>query len=132
MLPRNRTAMSVLALAVLGLALAEPAEPAVEPPPLPTVDQINDYLNQGIAQKKNKPNRIYTARELIAKFGEPKKRQTLGAQTRGWGEGELWTWECADGTVVAHFIVRGYASDKRNSQTMRLQIASVTPTRKSK
>ncbi|MGA2255072.1 MAG: hypothetical protein ABSG53_10455 [Thermoguttaceae bacterium] len=76
----------------------------------------------GSGSAKVKHNRIYTAAELIQKFGSPSTR-TSSATSEQWG------YKCKDGVVHVHFtqVGVGYArsSSTSKSETLRLEVKSV-------
>jgi len=78
--------------------------------------------SSGSSSAKTKRNRIYTAAELIQKFGKPSSR-TSTATT------EKWSFKCKDGVVNIHFTqvgvayARSYSASK--SDTLRLEVNSV-------
>ena len=74
---------------------------------------------------KVKHNRIYTAAEIIQKFGNPSSRSSKATA-------EEWVYKCKDGVVHVHFTQVGYAyarsSSASKSETLRLEIKSVDST----
>jgi hypothetical protein len=100
-----------------------------------SADQIHAALQQGIKTKSastrskskvpHKSNRVWTAGELIAKFGEPASRVSTGGKVAGGsGERERWIWGRDDGTVKAWFFDRGYGNAD-DPKTLRLEIIEV-------
>ena len=71
---------------------------------------------------KVKHNHIYTAAELIQKFGSPSSRTSATTL-------EHWTFKCKDGVVHVHFtqVGVGYTrtSSTSKSETVRLEVKSV-------
>ena len=69
---------------------------------------------------KVKHNRIYTAAEIIQKFGSPSSRTSTATL-------EQWAFKCKDGVVHVHFTQVGYArsSSTSKSETLRLEVKSV-------
>ena len=74
---------------------------------------------------KVKHNRVYTAAELMQKFGNPASRTSSASV-------EQWTYKCKDGVVHVHFtqVGVGYAgsSSASKTETLRLEIKSVDST----
>ncbi len=110
------------------------AIPRLKDPTIRTTDEIKAFFQRGIAhptgKRSRKPpqNRIYTVRELVAKFGKPDER-TIGNTT------ERWSFSCADGTVTVVFLNKGYGGATEGpgvENRLRLQIlaaADMTPLR---
>ena len=74
----------------------------------------------GAGSAKVKHNRIYTAAEIIQKFGNPTSRTSKATS-------EDWAYQCKDGVVVVHFTQVGYARSSSTSkpETLQLEIKSV-------
>ena len=76
---------------------------------------------QGKHSRSSRPkqNRIYTVAELVAKFGQPDKRDR--------GSTEAWTYICSDGFVRVIFRNKGYggSSGPNAEEKLRLQISQV-------
>ena len=72
---------------------------------------------------KVKHNRIYTATEIIQKFGNPSSRTSTTTT-------EHWVYKCKDGVVHVHFTQIGYvaSSSTSKSEKLRLEIKSVDST----
>jgi len=70
-----------------------------------------------------KHNRIYTAAEIIQKFGEPSSRSSTATA-------ENWAFKCKDGVVHVHFTQVGFSrsSSATRSETLKLEIKSVDST----
>jgi hypothetical protein len=75
----------------------------------------------GAGSAKVKHNHIYTADDLLRRFGEPVSRTTNKDMT------ESWTFKCKDGTVHVRFNVAGYAggASESGSKKLRLKVTSV-------
>ena len=69
---------------------------------------------------KVKHNRVYSASDIIQKFGNPTSRSSTATT-------EVWAYKCKDGTVRLHFtqVGVGYARNAAKSETLRLEIKSV-------
>ena len=114
-----------------------------ESKPLPTVDDVRAYFDRGIVKhnppraaqatikspsktdaKPIKPNRLYISKDIVAKFGEPIKRQTTGTDR------EEWDFECSDGTCKVFFTPRGYnggaapAADRQRLEIQEIKVSS--------
>jgi hypothetical protein len=74
--------------------------------------------SSGATSAKVKHNRIYTAAELIAKFGNPSSRNSKATA-------EEWVYQCKDGVVHVHFTQVGYVRSASKSETLKLEIKSV-------
>ena len=78
--------------------------------------------SSGSGSAKVKHNRIYTAAELIQKFGEPSSRTSSATS-------EQWVYKCKDGVVHVHFtqVGVGYtgSTSASKSETLKLEIKSV-------
>jgi hypothetical protein len=76
--------------------------------------------DSGNAPAKVKRNRVYTAAEIIQKFGNPSSRTSATTL-------EHWVYKCKDGVVHVHFAEVGYAgsSSASASKKLRLEIKSV-------
>jgi hypothetical protein len=78
--------------------------------------------SSGLGSAKVKHNRIYTAAELIQKFGKPSSRTSSATS-------EQWAYKCKDGVVHVHFTEVGVAyarsSSTSKSDTLRLEVKSV-------
>jgi len=78
--------------------------------------------SSGSGSAKVKHNRIYTAAELIQKFGKPSSRTSSATS-------EQWAYKCKDGVVHVHFTEVGVAyarsSSPSKSDTLRLEVKSV-------
>ena len=78
--------------------------------------------SSGSGSAKVKHNRIYTAAELIQKFGNPSSRTSSATS-------EQWVYKCKDGVVHVHFTEVGVAyarsSSTSKSETLRLEVKSV-------
>ncbi|MGA2616191.1 MAG: hypothetical protein ABSF26_01200 [Thermoguttaceae bacterium] len=74
----------------------------------------------GYGSAKVKHNRIYTAAEIVQKFGDPASRKSETTL-------EHWVYKCKDGVVHVHFTEVGYAggSSASKSETVRLEVKSV-------
>ena len=70
-----------------------------------------------------KHNRIYTAAEIIAKFGDPSSRSRKATAKE-------WVYKCKDGAVHLHFTQVGYSHGPAASktETLKLEIKSVDST----
>ena len=91
-----------------------------------TSDEIKAFFRRGIAVQshgtgkhasKPKKNRIYTAGELISRFGKPDERETSATN-------ETWIFVCSDGKVRISFLNKGYggATGPGVENNLRLQI----------
>lgn len=76
--------------------------------------------SSSLGSAKVKHNRIYTAAEIIQKFGDPSSRSSTATA-------EHWVYKCKDGVVHVHFTEVGYAhsSSASKSETLRLEVKSV-------
>ena len=79
--------------------------------------------SSGSGSAKVKHNRIYTATEIIQKFGNPSSRTSATTS-------EHWVYKCKDGVVHVHFTQVGYAgsSSASKSEKLRLEVKSVDST----
>jgi hypothetical protein len=77
----------------------------------------------GSAAAKAKHNHIYTAAEIIQKFGTPTSRTSTTTQ-------EQWVYKCKDGVVHVHFneVVYPGSSSASKPEKLRLEIKSVDST----
>ena len=75
------------------------------------------------AAAKVKHNRIYTAADIIQKFGNPSSRSSTMTA-------EHWVYKCKDGVVHVHFTQVGYigGSSASTSEKLRLEVKSVDST----
>ncbi len=116
--------------------------PRLKDPDVRTMDEVKAFFQRGIATTsqvasrshtsgkfagggKRKQNRIYTVRELLAKFGDPNQRERHNG-----GGVEAWTYDCQDGQCFVHFTSKGYGgtSGTQAEGTQRLQLDSVSIT----
>ena len=76
--------------------------------------------SSGYGSAKVKHNRIYTAAEIIQKFGNPSSRTSATTL-------EHWVYKCKDGVVHVHFTEVGYAGSSSASkpEKLRLEVKSV-------
>lgn len=76
--------------------------------------------NSSLGSAKFKHNRIYTAAEIVLKFGNPSARSSKATV-------EEWTYKCKDGVVHVHFTQVGYSRSfsTSKSETLKLEIKSV-------
>ncbi len=76
--------------------------------------------SSGSSSARGKHNRIYTAAEIIRKFGNPSSRTSKATA-------EEWAYKCQDGVVHVHFTQVGYSrsSSPSKSETLKLEIKSV-------
>ncbi len=83
------------------------------------------YSSSNPSTAKTRHNRIYTAAEIIQKFGNPTSRTSSATS-------EQWSFKCKDGVVHVRFTEVGVAyardSSAAKSETVKLEIKSVDST----
>jgi len=122
--------------------------------PDPKAEEINAFFLGGITPDKGRSsrerstakygiNRVYNVADIEKKFGKaavtnrdlpksPKMVKSVTASNHSLVQGEIWTWECGDGSVEVTFAVAGYGTQGK-VETKRLQVITVKrgpPTKK--
>jgi hypothetical protein len=128
--PETRTVDDLKAFFLKGIApsqFSQGAKTANTPGRMGTAAGIATGPGSAVGSKtgsgsgKVKHNHIYTADDLLHRFGEPASRTTNKDLT------ETWTFKCKDGTVHVRFNVAGYAggASESGSKKLRLEVTSV-------
>jgi len=88
----------------------------------PRTGSGHDTNSSSGSSLKTKHNRVYTAADLIQRFGKPASRTSTATA-------EKWSYKCKDGVVNIHFTQVGVAyarsSSASKSDSLRLEVNSV-------